>query len=320
MAQGAEPPVEGGDRLDEMPTLPPTPQARPDGLRWATRVPPPSPPPRRKVAPKAGPLRKAAPTPGPPQGPLSPTEPSSRQASPTLPLPRVVAPPAPAGGRAKLPGPGAPPPPSQPRRAHRPMGPLRPGQARSPRQRPHRWLLALAVALIAAGAAVFVALGTSAERSAGALAPAKTFESLLRQLAGADARASKAANAACLGRAPGSAERQRALASLRGSEAAGREVLSVLSAERARLLAWPPGRALYGDLAGVTRLFLAKGADLEAWVSGLQATGCYSAPTNNLFHVRAVQVASAQRAAARLLLVAWAGPARRYHLQTFGSI
>jgi hypothetical protein len=83
---------------------------------------------------------------------------------------------------------------------------------------------------------------------------------------------------------------------------------------------WPPGRVIYGDLASLTRLVLDKGADLEAWLSGLQATGCYSAPANNLFYTRALQAASAERVAARQLLVDWAPSARRYHLATFREI
>jgi hypothetical protein len=189
-----------------------------------------------------------------------------------------------------------------------------------PPSRRWRWLLALAAVLVVAGAAVFVAVGAVGKGSSGAPAAARKFESLLGQLSSSDALASRAASTACLRRPPGSGVRERALSTLRSSELAAQGVLALLSSERAALVEWPPGRVIYGDLASLTRLVLDKGADLEAWLSGLQATGCYSAPANNLFYTRALQAASAERVAARQLLVDWAPSARRYHLATFREI
>jgi len=125
--------------------------------------------------------------------------------------------------------------------------------------------------------------------------PSAAFAYLLAADNAARSHASAATAAACDMQAPGVAARGAALATLHEAVAVEDWVAATLAGDRARMLALRHGPALSTLLAQAARSSALADADLAMWVQDLDATGCYSAPTNNLHYQQAqlqLQVAS----------------------------
>ena len=168
----------------------------------------------------------------------------------------------------------------------------------------------LVAALVAAGLVlVFHKRATGHRREA----PVPVaFSQLLTSLSGADLLARQAVNGACQETGPGA--RKSAASQLERAEARDRAVLSTLNAGKARLASWSVASALLGRVAQVAEDSLAAEGDYASWLADLEATGCYSAPRNNLYYRRALVAVSAQVLATSKLLSAWLPVARRYGL------
>ena len=263
---------------DELPTMPPPPRAAPSGLRWAGSSPP-------------GHRPASRPTERLPLGP----EPPAGGADLTVPLSQVPA--------------------SQVSSVTEQMPALAEGPQPGPRPR-RRWLYVVAaVVVIAALAAVALAvvLPRLDKAGAGKASPSADLSSMLSSLSGADRLTRQAVNVACAGTSPGS--RQPAVSDLDQAEASDRAVLSSLDAGRARLSTWSAATPLLGPIAQVARDSLAVEVYYQAWVSDLEATGCFSAPRNDLHYEQAQMATSSQAAAAGQLARVWAPVARRYRLR-----
>lgn len=283
---------------DELPTLPPPPRAAPTGLRWAGS----SSPPGHRPAP-----RQSRPTERLPFAP----EPPGERADPTVPL----ASPVPASQGPASQGPGLQGPVSQASSVTQRLPTLAEGPQPAPRPR-RRWsYVVAAVAALAALAAVALAvvLPRLDKAGAGKATPSADLSSMLSSLSGADRLTRLAVDAACAATSPG--PRQPAVSDLDQAEASDRAVLSSLDAGRARLATWPAATPLLGPIAQVARASLAVEGDYQAWVSDLEATGCFSAPRNDLNYEQAQIAASSQSAAAGQLARVWAPLARRYGLR-----
>ncbi len=299
---------------DELPTLPPPPRGAPAGLRWAgsatsrrAHVPSPAPggaePPPGPVEPPAGPGAARSPL-GPSQplgGPVPP--PPLGAVAPTANLPTV---PVPAMARSSVAEP-----------ATEPLPPWTEGLPAPS----HRWRYVVAVlaaglaaALVAAG--LVLVLHKSANGHRRQLPVPVAFSQLLTSLSGADLLARQAVNGACQETGPGA--RKSAASQLERAEARDNAVLSTLDAGKARLASWSVASALLGRVTEVAEDSLAAEGDYASWLADLEATGCYSAPRNNLYYRRALVAVSAQVFATRKLLSAWLPVARRYGLSRSG--
>jgi hypothetical protein len=171
-----------------------------------------------------------------------------------------------------------------------------------------------AVAVFAAlAAALAIALPRLDRSGARKVSPPSDLASMLSSLSSADRLTRQAVNIACAGASPGS--RQPAVSDLDQAEASDRAVLSSLEAGRARLSTWPAAAPLLGQVARVARASLAVEGDYRAWVSDLEATGCFSAPRNDLNYERARLATSSQSSATGQLARLWAPLARRYGLR-----
>ncbi len=272
-ADGAGPVGEVG----ELPTMPPAPRRDKAALRWAT--PGPAPAPGREPARR---LRPAPSRPEPPRDEL------------TAP---VLLPPGPPG-RASSPRSG---PPEQAADGGEAGGGVGGGR--------HRRLFAvlvLAGALCAlAGLAVVIVWRVGEDKVARSSPPvtsaprtalAERFDTLL----GADASAGRllqgAVDRACRPAAPQSGPRALLVAEVGRASSLYHQVVVDVKADQAALSKMPDGRVLAADLVRAARSSVQAAGAYRDWLEDLQATGCYSAPTNDI-HYR--EAAAASRAAGR---------------------
>ena len=284
-ADGAGPAGEVG----ELPTVPPAPRRDKAALRWATPGPAPAPgrEPGRRLRP--GPSRPAAP-----------------REEPTAP---VLVPPGP-------PGRGAPARPGPPGQA----GPdLDAGAGTGGGG--HRRLFALLVlagALCAlAGAALVIVWRVGQDKVAGTSPPVSSVPSSplpagFAGLLGTEATAARLVQGgldhACRPVTPQSGARALLVAEVGRGADLYHQVLVGVKADQVALARMPEGRARSAEAvraAGLARSAESSGraaGAYAAWLEDLQATGCYSAPTNDI-HYR--EATAAARAAGR------AGPPQR---------
>ncbi len=277
-------------RLDEefpedLPTLPPAPGRREAALRWALPEEPPAPIPGANRPQRSGP----------------PTWPGRDQPPP----------------RAR----GS----TRPGRMDRPGATLRPTAAITVPEHPSRrrsrifWLLAV-VLLVVASAAVAVALsrGTTGggEHRSRLSAGEVLFERLMATGSTAQQLTATAVARSCAEAPPGARGRTALLGDLSRAIGLGQSVLQLLNADKAELLGIPGGSLLTSDLSQATTAELTVEQDYQGWLQDLQATGCYSAPTNDI-HYRAagleapVAAAADQRLAAEWAVVERAPDVRR---------
>jgi hypothetical protein len=127
------------------------------------------------------------------------------------------------------------------------------------------------------------------------------FSYLLATSADANRLVRSAVGEACLTQAPGSPGRQRVSAQLSKAAAMSRSVVSLAASVRVRLLAMPGGEALVALLDGAAEDSVAADIGYKSWVKDLQATGCYSAPTNDLHYIQAQKASAAGVLAQRQL-------------------
>lgn len=285
-AQGPAGP-EPSEVAEELPTTPPAPRtgAR---LRWAV--------PDSTPRPGASSPAPSLPSGAPPAGHV------------TTQLPRV------------------PPPPSGPLPGSLPWGPAGVGppdgdvlpteagvvadaSQRAPRRRRWWWpaLLAMVVVALAAGVVAGV-------RAASGPGPAATFEGLLRTSAEAHHLVGEAVAAACAHAGPELTSRRAALGQLEEAVSLRSSVLRSLSADASLAGRLDDGRALFSELGSVTRASLEADRDYESWLSDLQATGCYGAPTNDVNYEAAASAAGRAIGATAALEATWARVAPRYKL------
>ena len=98
----------------------------------------------------------------------------------------------------------------------------------------------------------------------------------------------------CQEATPGGTVRSALLGDLIRAIALRQAVLRTLEADRLQLLAMPEGALLATDLGAATTAELEMDQDYQGWLQDLQATGCYSAPTNDV-HYRAADAGIAGR-------------------------
>jgi hypothetical protein len=147
--------------------------------------------------------------------------------------------------------------------------------------------------------------------------PEALFEGLLATSATAHQLAQAAVAGSCQTAAPQSAARAGLVAQIAEAGTLRRYVLEGVRADRAALARLPAGRALSSDLQQVAGASVRADAAYHAWLEDLQATGCYSAPTNDL-HYRAATAASLAAGRAQEPLAAgWADIASRFHLRSW---
>ena len=202
-------------------------------------------------------------------------------------------------------------------------GPAAPVGARGKRGRRSRapvW--ALAAVIVAASAGAVVVLGTGALRgprhvTARPAPGAVVFEQLLAQSANAQQLEATAVAHACQESAPGAPARNSQLTELNRAVKLEYSVLGAVQVDTRELSTVPEGVLLLADLDAVAAAGLTIGRDYEGWLQDLQATGCYSAPTNDI-HYRAagVEVVAASGAEQRLAGT-WDGIAARYNLRAW---
>jgi hypothetical protein len=243
------------------------------------------------VARRPGPARP--PRYGPPTLPLSAGRPSSP----------VDAPP-PARADARAPAnylPSAPP-------ATRPTAAItQPQRARRPRR---AWLWLVAVVMVAGSASAVVVLVGGTKRPAGGASPAASAEALFGRMmatnTAAEELAATAVASSCQVAAPGVAARAALLGDLNRAVALRSSVLRALAADRDDLLTMPDGELLVSDLSEATKAALAVDEDDQGWLQDLQATGCYSAPANDIHFREAASATRVATGAGQLLTAAWA--------------
>jgi hypothetical protein len=149
--------------------------------------------------------------------------------------------------------------------------------------------------------------------------PEAHFAGLLAAVALGHSLVEGAVAAACTTTPPASAARAAQLARAERGGASYRSVQQQLAADRPSLDEVPSGRVLAGDLGRTTAAELEAEQAYSAWLEDLQATGCYSAPTNDLNYELASQASLSAALAAVKLAATWAGVAPRYHLQTWSA-
>jgi hypothetical protein len=121
--------------------------------------------------------------------------------------------------------------------------------------------------------------------------PRQLFNSLLGANATAHALVNDAIDGACRTPAPQSQARAGLIAEVGHAGAIYRHVLASLEADGALLSKIPEGAGLSADLARATGASARAAAAYGDWLEDLQATGCYSAPTND-FHYREATAAT----------------------------
>jgi hypothetical protein len=84
-----------------------------------------------------------------------------------------------------------------------------------------------------------------------------------------------------------------------------RTVLSLLAANGARLTTVADSTALVSLLGQVARASAAADASYALWVKDLEATGCYSAPTNDLYYQKAERESTTAESALKRVDALW---------------
>lgn len=171
------------------------------------------------------------------------------------------------------------------------------------------------LAALAAGAAAAVLVVKSAPEQAplavlAKLPPAQALGRLLAAQSTAGSEASRAVRLACSDPRPASRSRAGLLAQLTRAEGASRAVSVMAGKLKARLALLPDGDALAGQLQRELTASLAADAAYQGWLDDLQATGCYSAPKNDV-HYNEAQRSWAQAIANQTALSAALGRDRR---------
>ena len=137
------------------------------------------------------------------------------------------------------------------------------------------------------------------------------FEQLMASNSSAEELVATAVARSCAEAAPGIPLRRGLLGDLSRAISLRQSVLRALAADRVQLLAMADGAQLVSDLSAATMADLAVDQDYQAWLQDLQATGCYSAPTNDIHYRTAGRDSSAAAGTDERLAQAWtvSGPA-----------
>jgi hypothetical protein len=185
-------------------------------------------------------------------------------------------------------------------------------------------LVLLVVALVATLAAIGLALGDKGTRLHQSQAPhvspgQATFAMLLATSANAHDLVVDAVNGPCQASAPASASRQTLIGKLNRAIELQVSVLDRTQMDKVAMAAMPEGTLLMTELAQATDASLKVDEDYGAWLVDLQATGCFSAPTNNLYYLAATEALPAAARADRSLASTWAPLASRAHLRSWDA-
>jgi len=171
------------------------------------------------------------------------------------------------------------------------------------------WLLAVVVVIAASASAAIVLAGREASQHlhVSRASPGEVlFEQLMATSATAQGLTATAVARSCTDAAPGAMMRGELLVDLSRAIGLRQSVLSSLEADRTELLGIPNGALLVNDLNAATVAELTVDQDDQGWLEDLQATGCYSAPTNDI-HYRAAGLDGPVAAGADMRLAhAWA--------------
>jgi hypothetical protein len=320
------------DLAEELPTMPPPSAGAEPALRWAEVGPLPDPgkgpegllyePPRGPLPRPAGRQPSGAAVANPPPGSV-PSRVGERY------VPRPLGPPPPPrataiGGGANAPTLPFPAAQTGPGRGRDGTAPLRPTAAittpeRSPRRgRAIFWLVALVVIVAASVSAAIVLAGREAidhRHSLGTSTGEALFEQLMASNSNAEELVATAVARSCAQAAPGIPLRSGLLGDLSRAISLRQSVLRALAADRVQLLAMADGAQRVSDLSAATTANLTLDQDYQAWLQDLQATGCYSAPTNDIHYRTAGLDSSAAAGADERLAQAWtvSGPASPPH-------
>lgn len=259
--------------IEELPTMPPAPRSDRPGLRWAT------------------------PGPGAPRGRepghrLRPEPPREAPTAPVLVPPRSPGP---------TPGRGSP---AYPGGQDEGQTGDQDGAEAGGRGRSHRRLSALLVLVsllcALAGVAVVVVWRVGDDKavpprtpstSPPGHSPEQVLESLLATGATAQAVVQNAIDGACRTTTPQSSARAELIAEIGRAGAIYRQVLAGAQADQELLSKMPGGPGLSTDLLGATGASARAATAYGDWLEDLQATGCYSAPTNDLHYREATAAA-----------------------------
>jgi hypothetical protein len=143
------------------------------------------------------------------------------------------------------------------------------------------------------------------------LEPGVAFGDLLAQEARAEAlaEAAGALRGACSPAAPGSRSRGQLVAEEAQAAASSGDVLHLVAALAGRFERLRGGGRLVALLRQLARSSLAASLGYEMWLEDLEATGCYSAPTNDVHFYQAKRASAAAAREQAALERAWA-PAR----------
>jgi hypothetical protein len=152
------------------------------------------------------------------------------------------------------------------------------------------------------------------------LAPEVAFGDLLAQEARAEAlaEAASALRGACSPAAPGSRSRGQLVAEEAKAAASSGDVLHLVAALAGRFERLRGGGRLVALLRKLARSSLAASLGYEMWLEDLEATGCYSAPTNDVHFYQAKRASAAAAREQAALKRAWA-PARAADRRSAGE-
>ena len=172
-----------------------------------------------------------------------------------------------------------------------------------------------------AGVAVVVVWRVGADKAAPPRAPStslprrspeRAFESLLAAGTTAQALVQTAISGACRPATPQSTARAALIAEIGHAGAIYRQVVAGARADQALFSEMAGGPGLSTDLVEATSASARAAAAYGDWLEDLQATGCYSAPKNDLHYQEATAAALvASHAEARLEVQARENPSRR---------
>ena len=198
--------------------------------------------------------------------------------------------------------------------ALRPTAAITTPERSSRRGRAIFWLVALVVIVAASLSAAIVLAGREAidhRHSSGTSPGEALFEQLMASNSSAKELVATAVARSCAEAAPGIPLRGGLLGDLSRAISLRQSVLRALAADRVQLLAMPDGAQLVSDLSAATMADLAVDQDYQGWLQDLQATGCYSAPTNDIHYRAAGLDSSAAAGADQRLAQSWtvSGPA-----------
>ena len=186
-------------------------------------------------------------------------------------------------------------------------------------------MLALAavavVALLAAAVYALESAGTGSHQSNvhHASVGEAAFARLLATSASAHDLVAAAVAGSCGNGAPGSASRQTLIGELNRAIGLRVSVLDGTRVDRLSISAIPDGRLLMAELGQATAASLKVDEDYAAWLVDLQATGCFSAPTNDLHYMAATEAAPAAARADQSLAGNWAPLALRVDLRPWSG-